>query len=89
MIFINYCNNLSFSDKKSVLYFLDSDDGDRYHYRVTNFDLERVKRMTEENTMKQGDNDFGLGTGYEPLAVCLMILFIWAFAVAFGSRFFA
>lgn len=44
--------------------------------------------MNEENTTKQGDSDFGLGTGYEPLAVCLMIIFIWAFAVAFGSRFF-
>jgi hypothetical protein len=43
--------------------------------------------MSEKHDQTSIDNDNILGPGYEPLAVCLMILFIWMFVVAFASKF--
>jgi hypothetical protein len=44
--------------------------------------------MNEKNDQKNIEIENILGPGYEPLAVCLVILFIWMFIVAFGARFF-
>lgn len=44
--------------------------------------------MNEQNTNENMENDNVLGPGYEPLAVCLMILFVWMFFVAFASKYF-
>ena len=44
--------------------------------------------MSENITNENIDSDNVLGPGYEPLAVCLMILFIWMFCVAFASQIF-
>ncbi len=44
--------------------------------------------MSEQDTNKNIENNNVLGPGYEPLAVCLMILVIWMFFVAFTSKFF-
>lgn len=39
--------------------------------------------MTEKNTPEKIKSDNILGPGLEPLAVCLMVLFIWMFFVSF------
>lgn len=44
--------------------------------------------MNENNTLEKIENDNVLGPGLEPLAVCLMILFVWMFFVSFASKFF-
>ncbi len=44
--------------------------------------------MNEENADKKIDNNNVLGPGYEPLAVCLMILFVWMFFVSFAGKYF-
>ena len=44
--------------------------------------------MNDNNAPEKIENDNILGPGLEPLAVCLMILFIWMFVVAFASKFF-
>ena len=44
--------------------------------------------MSEKNDQKDIEIDNILGQGYEPLAVCLVILFIWISLVSFGAKFF-
>ncbi len=44
--------------------------------------------MNDNNSPEKIENDNVLGPGLEPLAVCLMILFIWMFVVTFASKFF-
>lgn len=43
--------------------------------------------MSEKKDQINIDSENILGPGYEPLAVCLMILVIWMGVVAFASRF--
>jgi hypothetical protein len=44
--------------------------------------------MSENNDQKNIEIDNILGPGYEPLAVCLVVLFIWIAIVSFGAKFF-
>lgn len=44
--------------------------------------------MSENSDQKNIEIENIMGPGYEPLAVCLVILFIWIFLVSFGARFF-
>jgi len=44
--------------------------------------------MSEQDTNNTIDSENALGPGYEPLAVCLMILVVWMFFVAFSSKFY-
>ena len=41
--------------------------------------------MDAKDRNQNAESDHGLGSGYEPLAVCLMILFIWMFIVSVGT----
>ena len=44
--------------------------------------------MSEKISDHNVENDNILGPGAEPLAVCLMVLVIWMFFVAFASKWF-
>ena len=44
--------------------------------------------MDQKNYYEKIEIDNPLGDGYEPMAVCLMVLFLWIFFVSFVSRFF-
>lgn len=42
--------------------------------------------MNENNAPEKIENNNILGPGLEPLAVCLMVLFIWMFVVSFVAN---
>jgi len=44
--------------------------------------------MNDINDQKNIEIENIMGPGYEPLAVCLVILFIWISIVSFGAKFF-
>jgi hypothetical protein len=44
--------------------------------------------MNDINDQKNIEIENIMGPGYEPLAVCLVILFIWIAIVSFGAKFF-
>lgn len=43
--------------------------------------------MDEKNTNDKVEYENILGNGYEPLAVTLMLLFMWLILVSLGSKF--
>jgi hypothetical protein len=45
-------------------------------------------KMQEKNRDRKTEFENVLGPGYEPLAVCLMIIFIWMFFLSVGATIF-